>query len=75
LTQPRRERRKARPSGRRLCPTPPATSWIRSSRSSQPDAARKAASYASFFTAFALLIGAFIASAAGALGGRRRDEF
>jgi hypothetical protein len=41
----------------------------------EADATRKAASYASFFTAFALLIGAFIASAAGALGGRHRDQF
>ena len=38
------------------------------------DAARKAASAAAFATAFSLLIGAFIAGAAGALGGRHRDE-
>jgi len=39
------------------------------------DAARKAASYASIFTAISMLIGAFIASAAAALGGRQRDEY
>jgi hypothetical protein len=38
------------------------------------DAARKAASYTSFFTAFSLLIGAFIAGVAGALGGHHRDR-
>lgn len=38
------------------------------------DAARKAASAAAFTTALSLLIGAFIAGAAGALGGRHRDE-
>ena len=38
------------------------------------DAARKAASAAAFATAFSMLIGAFIAGAAGALGGRHRDE-
>ncbi|MBV9861973.1 MAG: hypothetical protein JO267_07480 [Alphaproteobacteria bacterium] len=38
------------------------------------DKARKAAAYGSFFTAFAMVIGAFIAAAAGALGGHRRDE-
>lgn len=38
------------------------------------DAARKAASAAAFATALSLLIGAFIAGAAGALGGRHRDE-
>ncbi len=39
------------------------------------DAARKAGAKASFFTAFSLVIGAFIAAAAGALGGHHRDEF
>jgi hypothetical protein len=39
------------------------------------DAARKAAATASFFMAFALVIGVFIADAAGALGGHHRDEF
>jgi hypothetical protein len=39
------------------------------------NAARKAAASAAIATALAMLIGAFIASAAGALGGRRRDEY
>lgn len=39
------------------------------------DAARRAAANGSFFTAFALVIGAFIAAAAGALGGHQRDSF
>ncbi|MEJ0020584.1 MAG: hypothetical protein WDN25_29350 [Acetobacteraceae bacterium] len=38
------------------------------------DAARKAAATASFFTFFSMLVGAFIASVAGAIGGRHRDE-
>ncbi len=38
------------------------------------DAARKAASSFAFFTAFSMLIGAFIACVAAALGGRQRDE-
>lgn len=38
------------------------------------DAARKAGAMASFYTALSLLIGAFIASVAAALGGRQRDE-
>ena len=38
------------------------------------DAARKAASSLAFFTFFSMLIGAFIASAAAAIGGRQRDE-
>jgi hypothetical protein len=37
------------------------------------DTARKAAQSASIFTAFAMLLGAFIACIAAALGGRRRD--
>ena len=37
------------------------------------DAARKAASAAAICTALAMLIGAFIASVAAALGGRERD--
>ena len=37
------------------------------------DAARKASASTSFFLFFSMLIGAFIASAAGALGGRKRD--
>ena len=39
------------------------------------DAARKAAASFSFFTFFSMLIGAFIASVAGALGGKQRDEY
>jgi hypothetical protein len=39
------------------------------------DAARKAASQFSFFTAFSLVIGAFVAAAAGAFGGRQRDYY
>ena len=38
------------------------------------DAARKAAAEASIFTALSMLIGAFIACIAAALGGRLRDE-
>ena len=38
------------------------------------DAARKAASSFALFTAFSMLIGAFIACATAALGGRQRDE-
>ena len=38
------------------------------------DAARRAAAEASILTALSMLIGAFIASTAAALGGRRRDE-
>lgn len=38
------------------------------------DSARKAAATASFLTALSLLIGAFVAAAAGGLGGRHRDE-
>lgn len=38
------------------------------------DIARKAAAMASIYTALSLLIGAFIASVAAALGGRQRDE-
>jgi hypothetical protein len=38
------------------------------------DAARKAGASLSIFTAVSMLIGAFIAAAAGALGGRHRDE-
>jgi hypothetical protein len=39
------------------------------------DAARKATTKLAFYTFFALLIGAFIASVAGALGGHERDEW
>jgi hypothetical protein len=38
------------------------------------DAARKAAAEAAIYTALSMLVGAFIASAAAALGGRLRDE-
>jgi hypothetical protein len=38
------------------------------------DGARKAGAYLSIFTAVSMLIGAFIAAAAAALGGRHRDE-
>jgi hypothetical protein len=38
------------------------------------DTARKSASYVSIFTALSMVIGAFIASAAAALGGSLRDE-
>ena len=37
------------------------------------DAARKATAKSSFYLFFSMLIGAFIASAAGAMGGRQRD--
>ena len=39
------------------------------------DVARKSASVAAIFTALAMLIGAFIASAAAALGGSQRDDY
>ena len=39
------------------------------------DASRKAASAAAIYTFVALLIGAFIASVAGAIGGRLRDLY
>jgi hypothetical protein len=38
------------------------------------DQTRKATAQASFFLFFSMLIGAFIASVSGALGGRQRDE-
>jgi hypothetical protein len=38
------------------------------------DAARKAGAYLSIFTGLSMLIGAFIAAAAAALGGQHRDE-
>jgi len=40
----------------------------------EADAARKAAAEASIYLALSMLIGAFIASVAAALGGRIRDE-
>ena len=39
------------------------------------DAARKATAKASFYLFFSMLIGAFIASVAGAIGGRQRNSF
>ncbi len=39
------------------------------------DSARKAGSYLSIFTALSMLIGAFIACVAAALGGQQRDEY
>jgi hypothetical protein len=39
------------------------------------DASRKAASGAAIYTFISLLIGAFIASVAGAIGGRLRDSY
>jgi hypothetical protein len=39
------------------------------------DAARKAGAYLSIFTGLSMLIGAFIACAAAALGGQQRDEY
>jgi hypothetical protein len=39
------------------------------------DAARKAASYLSIFMALAMLVGAFIACVAAAVGGQQRDEY
>jgi hypothetical protein len=39
------------------------------------DDARKAATYLSFFTAFSMLIGAFIAAVAGKIGGDHRDAY
>jgi hypothetical protein len=41
---------------------------------SAAEAARKASAKGSFYLFFSMLVGAFIASAAGALGGRQRDE-
>jgi len=38
------------------------------------DKARKAASYLSFFTAFSMIVGAFIAAVAATIAGHRRDE-
>ena len=38
------------------------------------DEARKATAKLAFFTFFAMLLGAFIASVSGALGGRLRDN-
>ena len=42
---------------------------------SDAEAARKAAAKTSFYTFFSMLVGAFIACVAGAIGGRQRDAF
>jgi hypothetical protein len=39
------------------------------------DAARKAGTYLSIFTALSMLVGAFVAGVAAALGGQQRDEY
>jgi hypothetical protein len=39
------------------------------------DAARKAGAYLSIFTGLSMLVGAFIACVAAALGGQQRDEY
>jgi hypothetical protein len=39
------------------------------------DATRKAGAYLSIFTALSMLVGAFIACVAAALGGQQRDEY
>lgn len=46
--------------------------WIKTHQAA--DTARKAASYLSFFTAFAMVVGAFIAAVAATIAGHRRDE-
>jgi hypothetical protein len=46
--------------------------WVKAHQAA--DEARKAASYLSFFTAFSMLVGAFIAAVAATIAGHRRDE-
>ncbi len=46
--------------------------WVKTHQAA--DQARKAASYLSFFTAFSMLVGAFIAAVAATIAGHRRDE-
>jgi hypothetical protein len=46
--------------------------WVNAHQAA--DQARKAASYLSFFTAFSMLVGAFIAAVAATIAGHRRDE-
>ena len=46
--------------------------WVKAHQAA--DQARKAASYLSFFTAFSMLVGAFIAAVAATIAGHRRDE-
>jgi hypothetical protein len=48
------------------------TAWLKTHQAA--DQARKAASYLSFFTAFSMLIGAFIAAVMATVAGHRRDE-
>ncbi len=45
--------------------------WVKAHQAA--DQARKAASYLSFFTAFSMLVGAFIAAVAATIAGHRRD--
>ncbi len=46
--------------------------WVKAHQAA--DQARKAASYLSFFTAFSMVVGAFIAAVAATAAGHRRDE-
>jgi hypothetical protein len=46
--------------------------WLKAHEAA--DKARKAASYLSFFTAFSMVVGAFIAAVAATVAGHRRDE-
>jgi len=46
--------------------------WVKAHRAA--DQARKAASYLSFFTAFSMLVGAFIAAVAATVAGHRREQ-
>ncbi|HUC69796.1 MAG TPA: hypothetical protein VMS01_01265 [Stellaceae bacterium] len=46
--------------------------WLKAHQAA--DKARKAASYLSFFTAFSMVVGAFIAAVAATAAGHRRDE-
>jgi hypothetical protein len=48
------------------------TAWVKAHQAA--DQARKAASYLSFFTAFAMVVGAFIAAVAATVAGHRRDQ-
>ena len=48
------------------------TAWLRAQHAT--DQAHKAASYLAFFTAFSMLIGAFIAAVGATIAGHRRDE-
>ena len=46
--------------------------WVKAHQAA--DKARKAASYLAFFTAFSMVVGAFIAAVAATIAGHRRDE-